>query len=337
MHGLWRSRWAAFGAAVAVSFGGGGLWVASASSAPTPSAVVSIEPARILDTRTDVGLAGPFVSPVSQKLQVTGSVPTTNGASTVVPAGATGVLLNVTSVRSTANGFVSIRPGDATGAPSTSSLNFLAGQTVPNSVQVGLPTSGANAGMIDITYDALGIPGPTTELLVDVVGYLVEGAPGPTGPQGPQGAQGPIGPRGFSAWDTIPPGVTVTGVWGHTMYVPGAELVNVSIPLPARAPLDLADETVNFAPDSSDRTGDDDATCTGTPKAPTAPPGKVCLYLDYGMPEFPSVGLDDIAVGSLEGFFNGGLDDTGFYLSWFQDTDATVTLYISWAYTAPAA
>ena len=322
MHGLWRSRWAAFGAAVAVSFGGGGLWVASASSAPTPSAVVSIEPARILDTRTDVGLAGPFVSPVSQKLQVTGSVPTTNGASIVVPAGATGVLLNVTSVRSTANGFVSIRPGDATGAPATSSLNFLAGQTVPNSVQVGLPTSGANAGQIDITYDALGVPGPTTELLVDVVGYLVEG---------------PIGPRGVSAWDTIPAGVTVTGVWGHTMYLPGGEQANVSIPLPALAPADLTDETVNFAPDGSDRTGDDDATCTGTPKAPTAPPGKVCLYLDYGMPEFPSVGLDEIAAGSLQGYFNGGLDDTGFYLSWLQASEATVTLYISWAYTAPTA
>ena len=35
----------------------------------------------------------------------------------LVPAGATGVLLNVTAVGATAEGFVSIRPGDATGAP----------------------------------------------------------------------------------------------------------------------------------------------------------------------------------------------------------------------------
>src|SRR6476469_6756476 len=69
---LWRSRWAAIGAAVAVSIGGGGLFVANAASGPT-SSVVTIDPVRILDTRTDVGLPGPFVSPVSQKLQVTGA------------------------------------------------------------------------------------------------------------------------------------------------------------------------------------------------------------------------------------------------------------------------
>jgi len=71
---LWRSRWAAIGAAVAVTFGGGGLFVVNAASG-APSSVVSIDPVRILDTRTDVGLAGPFVSAVSQKLQVTGCGP----------------------------------------------------------------------------------------------------------------------------------------------------------------------------------------------------------------------------------------------------------------------
>ena len=147
---LRSARWAAVGAAVAVSIGGGGLFVANAASGPA-SSVVMIDPVRILDTRTDVGLPGPFVSPVSQKLQVTGAA---------VPAGATGVLLNTTVVGPTADGFLSIRPGDASGAPSTSSLNFKAGEVVPNSVQVGLPTSGATAGQIDITYDALGVQAP---------------------------------------------------------------------------------------------------------------------------------------------------------------------------------
>jgi hypothetical protein len=73
-----------------------------------------------------------------------------------VPAGATGVLLNVTVVAPQQQGFVSVRPGDATGAPSTSSLNFEAGASCPNAVQVGLPTTGRNAGKIDITYDAYG-------------------------------------------------------------------------------------------------------------------------------------------------------------------------------------
>ncbi|HQZ34822.1 MAG TPA: hypothetical protein PK020_10370 [Ilumatobacteraceae bacterium] len=170
---LSRSRWAAIGAAVAVALGGGGIFVANATSSVS-SSIVTIDPTRILDTRTDVGLPGPFVSAVSQRLQVTGGA---------VPVGATGVLLNVTVVNPTADGFLSVRPGDATGAPTTSSLNFKAGDLIPNSVQVGLPTSGAKAGQIDITYDAYGVAGPTTEVLIDVVGYMVAGGadPGPAG------------------------------------------------------------------------------------------------------------------------------------------------------------
>lgn len=169
---LWRSRWAAFGAAVAVTLGAGGLVAVNAASS-AESTTVMIDPVRILDTRdpVNVGLAGPFVSPVGQKLKVTGSVATTKGSATVVPSGATGVLLNVTAVNATANGFVSVRPGSASGKPATSSLNVVAGVTVPNAVTVALPKSGAQAGRIDITWDANGVVGPTTDILIDVVGY----------------------------------------------------------------------------------------------------------------------------------------------------------------------
>ena len=59
------------------TFGAGGLFAVSAAS--PESSVVTLEPVRILDTRdpVNVGLAGPFGSPVSQDLKVTGSVPTT--------------------------------------------------------------------------------------------------------------------------------------------------------------------------------------------------------------------------------------------------------------------
>ena len=87
--------------------------------------------------------------------------------------------MNVTAVNTTANGFISVRPGDAAGSPATSSLNVTAGVTVPNAVQVALPTAGADAGKIDITFDALGVPGPTTDILVDVVGYFVQAGAGP--------------------------------------------------------------------------------------------------------------------------------------------------------------
>ena len=98
---VWKSRWAAAGAAIAVSFGGGGVFFANAAPGASESTIVTVTPTRILDTRNpvDLGLAGPFVSPNSQKLQVTGVVSVAGGGTaTVVPTGATGVLLNVTSV-----------------------------------------------------------------------------------------------------------------------------------------------------------------------------------------------------------------------------------------------
>ena len=149
------------------------VWRAEALPTSDESTIVNVPPARVLDSRnpTDLGLPGPFVSAVSQKLKVTGVVATPNGMATVVPDGATGVVMTVTTVGPTAGGFISIRPGDAIGAPTTSSLNFGAGETVANTVQVSLPTSGPNAGQIDIVYDALGVAGPTTDILIDVVGY----------------------------------------------------------------------------------------------------------------------------------------------------------------------
>lgn len=178
---LVRSRWAAIGAAVAVAVGAGGVVQWASASSGAPSGFVGITPLRVLDTRggVDVGLAGPFVSPVSQDLMITGNIPTTTGSQVVVPPRATGVVLNVTVVQPTNAGFVSVRPADAPGAPATSSLNFEAGVTQPNAVTVQLPTSGADAGAIEITYDAYGTPGATTDLLVDVVGYYVPAAATP--------------------------------------------------------------------------------------------------------------------------------------------------------------
>lgn len=171
---LMRSRWAALGAAVAVTLGGGGLFAVSAAS--PESSVVSLEPVRILDTRNpvDVGLAGPFVSPVAQDLKVTGSIATTTGTKTVVPTGATGVFLNVTPVASTAAGFISVRPANAAGLPSTSNVNFTVGAINPNAVLVELPVGGADDGVIEITFDAFGATGPTSDVLVDVVGFTTD-------------------------------------------------------------------------------------------------------------------------------------------------------------------
>lgn len=166
---LWRIRWAAIGAAVAVALGGGGLYLARAADDNT-SVFVPVTPTRVLDTRTNLGLAGPFTTGVARLLDVTGSIPTPTGSPVVVPDGATAVVLNLTIVLPTAAGYASVRPGDAVGDPTTSNLNFGSGEIIPNSVTVSLPTSGGNSGKINLFYFG-GTPGSTTHMLADIVGY----------------------------------------------------------------------------------------------------------------------------------------------------------------------
>jgi len=84
--GLLRSRWAAVGAAVAVTLGGGTVWVASAATPTAPTSFVATDPTRVLDTREPS-------SPI--KTLGFGSNVTLSLAS-VVPAGALAVSLNVT-------------------------------------------------------------------------------------------------------------------------------------------------------------------------------------------------------------------------------------------------
>jgi hypothetical protein len=194
MSGVRRSRWAAIGAAVAVSLGAGGLGLARASTG-VESSFVSVTPARVLDTRTGLGLEGPLVSPAPRVLQVTGSIARPGGSSAVVvPSGASAVVLNVTVVAPSGDGFLSVRPDGTPGAPETSNLNFAAGDIIPNAVTVALPAS----GRIELTYDAFGAVGPTTDVLVDVTGFYTptSGEGGATGPQGPKGDTGPAGPKG---------------------------------------------------------------------------------------------------------------------------------------------
>jgi hypothetical protein len=154
-----------------VTFGAGGL-VAVNAAGGIESSTVMVAPARILDTRVNLGLSGPFQRGVSRKVQVTGNVATTTGVRLVVPVGATGVLLNVTAVCVNRpgvvcqGGWLAVRPGDVTGQSQTSSLNFAAGQVVPNSVQVALPSK----GNIDVVYGPY-VPGAQLDVVIDIVGY----------------------------------------------------------------------------------------------------------------------------------------------------------------------
>ncbi|MGA1748253.1 MAG: hypothetical protein ACO4BZ_11315, partial [Ilumatobacteraceae bacterium] len=190
---LTRSRWAAIGAAVAVTLGAGGL--VGVNAADEASTLVPITPTRILDTRSGdrVGSLDVAGDSTPYRLKVTGAadIPTT---------GVTGVSLNVTAVETQANdygGYVTIYPcaSTSTAKPEVSNLNFVSGQTLANAVTVPVSTDG---------YICFYVYG-TAHLLADANGYYTQtsagvagpaGEPGPQGEQGPAGATGATGPQG---------------------------------------------------------------------------------------------------------------------------------------------
>lgn len=331
MGTLMRSRWAAIGAAVAVTLGAGGLFAAQAGVAT--SVYVSVTPARVLDTRaaTNIGLSGPFTSESPRKLQVTGAIDTSAGNQTLVPIGATSVVYNLTVVNPSAAGFVALRPGDASGLPKTSSINFAAGSVVANGGSVTLTTAGVNAGQIDIFFKG-STAGATADVLVDIAGYYTEGAgtagpKGDTGPTGDTGLTGDTGPRGYSAWDTIPSGVTVMGYinWNGEQSVADNEGFLYSVDFPAVLPSDLGEAA--FGSDSLTVTTDDDAACAGSFNSPSAPPGMVCGYY------ISSNGIDNITLTVIPD----SIAPRHVFGVRYQNNGTGNNTYLnfSWAYTAP--
>ncbi len=145
---------------------------------------------------------------------------------------------------------------------------------------------------------------------------------GAAGPTGATGLTGATGPRGFSAWDTIPSGVTVRGQ-EYVLLRGNAGPVNVS--LPAAAPSPLSNATVNFA-GASAVTSDDDATCTGSYVNPTAPAGKVCLY---------NGGLGSATSAAGTAWDDPALRTRAFYVDYATGDADVGYVYFTWAYTAP--
>ena len=186
------------GVLVASVIGAGGLAVVRATSgSSSASSYVPVTPVRVLDTRSDLGLVE-VTDGVAGTLKVTGSIPTATSSggvvnAVVVPAGATAVVLNVTAVNPTAGGYVSLRPGDATGLPTVSTLNVTAGGTFPNGATITVPTTGAHAGQIQVWYEAEYTTVGSTELLIDIAGYYELASTGAAGAKGDAGASSPTG------------------------------------------------------------------------------------------------------------------------------------------------
>ena len=130
------------------------------------SVFTPVTPARLVDSRNGVGVSGR----VGAGRQVVVQVASSAG----VPADATAAVVNIAAVDPSAAGYVTVYPC-SDGVPNTSTLNFVAGQTVANSTIAAL----SGAGQLCVwTY-------VETDILVDVTGWL-----------GPRGSSRltPIGP-----------------------------------------------------------------------------------------------------------------------------------------------
>lgn len=162
-----RTRWAALGAAVAITLGAagvGGVNIARADiSAGDKPVLLSIDSCRLADTRSGSNNVGPRNLPLRADETHTfnaqqGGVPCTGK----IPAAASSLLLNVTAVDASAQSFLTFW-SDGSRPTTSSSLNPAPGQPpTPNAVTVGL--SGTN------TFEAYNLAG-TVDVIVDVVGY----------------------------------------------------------------------------------------------------------------------------------------------------------------------
>lgn len=158
-----RSRWAAIGAAVAVTLGGGGIGLVHATVSSGPRAIYqAINPCRLADTRpapVNVGLRNTPIG-ANETLNLDGWG--THGDCSL-PDDTAALELNVTALNATSPTFIQVFPADETRPEKGSNLNLLPGQPpAPNSVTATLADDG--------TFSIYNLAG-TVDVIVDVVGY----------------------------------------------------------------------------------------------------------------------------------------------------------------------
>jgi hypothetical protein len=157
-----RKKVVAIAAASALGLGGLGAVASAAGSSTSGLTYTSITPTRLCDTRQ-----------VSSVGCTTGAV-TANGSLVVSPlsaeSGASAIAVNVIVLSSSAGGNLTVDP---TGVPktSTSNLNFVANQIIPNSV---IATTGSD-GKIVIYNNS----GASVNIVVDLNGYFGGSTPSP--------------------------------------------------------------------------------------------------------------------------------------------------------------
>lgn len=239
-----------------------------------PSGFVPLTPKRILDTRSGVGAAGRVGEVDGSGRAVELAVAGRGGVPTV---GADAVAMNVTVVDGMTNdfgGYVTAYP--CSSRPDVSNLNFVSGQTVPNSLIAPLSDNGT------VCLYVYG----SAHLLADVSGYTVAGFE-PVAPvrildtrSGIGAASGRVGALDGSG---EPLTLNVTGRGG----VPTAGVAAVALNVTAVA--GVAPEVGGYVtvypcgprPDASNLNFVTGQTVPNSVIAPVSPQGTVCLFT-YG-------------------------------------------------------
>jgi hypothetical protein len=149
----------------------------------------------------------------------------------------------------------------------------------------------------------------------------------------PPAPQVPPGRPAARAIDPLPSGKTVHGVIGFgDLATAGNQHRDIfqQLPVPATAPLKDADVYVSLTGFTSSggitpTTADTNAGCSGSVTAPTAPAGKVCVYIAGGQ---NSAGIQGLGIGTTGTPY-------GFKLSWDSQTSGRSFVEAVYAYTAP--
>jgi hypothetical protein len=151
----------------------------------------------------------------------------------------------------------------------------------------------------------------------------------------------------FQYGGPVPPGRTLTGVWGCAEIdtdtdtgatpatSPSGNVCRDFISLPVPAPTVLTDANVNLATGTVDGVAPLDGVageCTGTAEAPTAPPGHVCAYT---LSKIDSTDVTTYGAGGY-GMLNAG-SRFGFIIGVTVIGPKTkIGAEGTWAYTAPS-
>ncbi len=155
------------------------------------------------------------------------------------------------------------------------------------------------------------------------------GARGATGAKGATGAAGAAGVNGASAFNTVPAGVTIRGVVGLDIDATGTAGdwgTLETMGMPAAVALDDAHVAINIlgwvdlGSNTAPTTTDTDSGCTGSPANPTAPSGKVCIYVLHS--------------DNAQDLFGYGVDSKqGFKLNFTNVAIGDSFVDATWAYT----